>query len=176
LRAAELARVLAAAPAARKQHAVDLADEVIGERKASPQARDPVLESRDVVRDLDHVIERHARRFVQLKEQQVRERGLRPFDLGGEDRLLAHVGVEEERLVGQQCRDAVESTEREHRRFEGLLERSVHDERWDRRQRCRHKGPHLLAPDARDLVSARLSPLHSAPPSCSPILNKRYRY
>ena len=108
LRAAELAGVLAAAPSARKQDGVDLTNEAVRERKAFPQSGEPMFQSRDVVRDLDDVVERHARRLVELEEEQVRERRLRALDLRREHGLLADVGVEEERLVRQQRRDAVQ--------------------------------------------------------------------
>lgn len=96
LRAAELARVLAAAPPARQQDTVNLAEQPVRQREPLPQARQPVLESSDVVGNLDHVVERDAGGFVELEEQEVRQRRLRPFDLGGKHRLLAHVGIEKE--------------------------------------------------------------------------------
>ena len=72
-----------------------------------------MVERGDVVRDLDDVVERDAGRLLDLEEQQVGERGLRALDLRREHGFLADVGVEEERLVGQEGRDAVESAERE---------------------------------------------------------------
>jgi hypothetical protein len=100
LRAAELAGILAAAPPVCEEHTVDLADQAVREREALTQPGEPMVQGRDVVRDLDHLVERHTRCFVQLEEQEVRERRLRPLDLRGEHRLLADVGVEEEGLSG----------------------------------------------------------------------------
>ncbi len=129
LRAPELPRILAAAAPAREQHVVDLADQAVGERKALAQPSQPVLERGDVVRDLDHVVERHPGRLVELEEEQVGQRRLRALDLRREHRLLADVGIEEERLVRQERRDAVEPPERQRRALERPLERPVQDER-----------------------------------------------
>ena len=90
--------------------------------KAAAQARQAVVERRDVARDLDDVVEGHAGRLVDLEEQEVGERRLRPLDLGGEHRLLAHVGVEEEVGVRQQGGDAVESAEGEQAPLQERLE------------------------------------------------------
>ena len=96
---------------------VDLADEPVREREAVGQTAEAVLQRSHVVGDLDHVVEGHAGRLVQLEEQQVREGGLRALDLGGEHCLLAHVGVEEERRVRQQRGDAVQPAAREEERL-----------------------------------------------------------
>ena len=76
---------------------MDLADEPQGERKAPAQPVEPMVQRRDVVRDLLDVIQRHARRFVVFKQQQVGERRLSALDLRGEHRLLANVSVDEQR-------------------------------------------------------------------------------
>jgi hypothetical protein len=73
LRAAELTWILARAAPAGEQHAVQLADQAIRERKALAQPRQPMVESRNVVGDFDHVVERHARRLLQLEQQEVRD-------------------------------------------------------------------------------------------------------
>jgi len=67
-----------------------------------------VLQSSDVVGNLRHLAEGNTWRFLELEKEQVREGGLGALDLRGEDRLLADVGIEEERGVGKQSRDAVE--------------------------------------------------------------------
>ena len=89
--------------------------------KPLAQAREAVLQRGDVVRDLDDVVERHAGRLVDLEQQQIRERGLRAFDLRREHRFSADVGVEEELGIRQQGRDAVEAAAGEQRALqEGL--------------------------------------------------------
>jgi hypothetical protein len=60
---------------------MDLADQTIRERETLSKAFQPVFEGRDVVRDLDDVIERGPRRFVQLEQKEIRERGLSALDL-----------------------------------------------------------------------------------------------
>ncbi len=75
---------------------VHLAQQAVGERKALAQPRHAVLEGGDVVGDFHHVVERHAGGFVELEQEQVGERRLRALDLGGEDGLPAHVGVEKQ--------------------------------------------------------------------------------
>ena len=58
---------------------MDLADEPVGQREAPAEAGQAVFEGRHVVGDLDHVVERHSRRLVELEEQQVGQGGLRPL-------------------------------------------------------------------------------------------------
>jgi len=70
---ARAARLLAAAPAAREEYAVDLADEAARQREALAQPGEPVVEGGDVVRDLDNVVERHPGCLVEIEEQEVRE-------------------------------------------------------------------------------------------------------
>jgi len=57
-------------------------------------------------------VDGHARRFVVFEEQEVRQRRLGAFDLRGEHRLLADVGVEKEAQVGQDRGQSVESPQR----------------------------------------------------------------
>lgn len=58
-------------------------------------------------------IKRRAWGFLDLEEQQFRQRGLSPFDLRRENGLSPYVGVEEEIRVRKQQRDAVQSSKRE---------------------------------------------------------------
>ena len=96
LRSPELARILAAAAAAGEENAMNLAYEAIGQRQSFAQAHDAVLERGDVVGYFHYIIQRDARRLVELEQQQVRERRLRALDLRGKHSLLADVRVEEE--------------------------------------------------------------------------------
>jgi len=52
-----------------------------------------MIEGRNIVGDLLHVIEGNTRYFCVLIEQQIGERGLRSFNLRGKYRLLADVGL-----------------------------------------------------------------------------------
>jgi len=54
---------------------------------------------------------------------------LRSFDLGGEHSFLTHIGVQEERLVREQSRDAVEPAESENRSLERSLQVALQTER-----------------------------------------------
>ena len=81
-----------------------------------------MVQRRDIVRDFLDVIQRYARRLVVLKQKQVGKRRLSPLDLRREDRLLAHVRVDEERKVGENGSQAVEPAERLVRLFEQALE------------------------------------------------------
>jgi hypothetical protein len=69
-------------------------DETERERKTLLETLESVIHGRDIVRDLLDIIERYAGDVLILEEKQVRERGLRTFDLGGEQSLLAHVQIE----------------------------------------------------------------------------------
>jgi hypothetical protein len=142
---------------------MDLADETIREREALSKAFQPVFEGRDVVRDLDDVIERDPRRFVQLEEEKVGERRLRPFDLRGEHGLFADVGVKEEFLVGQKRGDTVEPAERQHCRLQLLLQDSVEIKRRGGRQRGRNEGTDFLSAGRSDFVATCSSTPHGAP-------------
>ena len=61
---------------------MDLADEATGQRKSTAQSFDAMLEGRDIVRHFRDIVERHARRFVQLEEQQVGQGRLSALDQG----------------------------------------------------------------------------------------------
>ncbi len=78
--------------------------------------------SGDVVRHLHHVVEGDAGRFLQLKQQEIRERRLGPFNLRGKNRFLAHIGVEEQLGARQEGCNAVEPAEREECAVEALAQ------------------------------------------------------
>ena len=50
---------------------MDLADQSERQRKTFAQSREPVVECRHVVGDLDDVIQGNARRFVEFEQQQI---------------------------------------------------------------------------------------------------------
>ncbi len=92
----ELPRPCMAAAPLRQKNLVDFPNETKGERKATPHALQPVIESCHVIGDLLHVVQRNTWRLCVLIKQQVGERRLRSLDLRREYGLLANVGVEEE--------------------------------------------------------------------------------
>ncbi len=53
-----------------------------------------MLNRRDVVRNLGHVVEFDRWRLVIFEQQQIGQRGLRPLDLRGQEGFLADVHVE----------------------------------------------------------------------------------
>ncbi len=164
LRAPELARGAAAPAAPRQQHAVDLAYQPVGEREPRSQSGKPVVESGDVVGDLRDVADGRAGQFLQLEEQEVRQRRLRPLDLRGQHRFLADVRVQEERRVWQQRRDPVEATDREHGCLEGLLPPGAEVERRDRRERGGHEGADRLPAHGARFVPAGFATVRHGPP------------
>jgi hypothetical protein len=141
---------------------MDLADETIREREALLKTFHPVFEGRDVVGDFDDVVERDPGRFVQLEQEKVGERRLRPFDLRGEHGLFADGRVEEECLVGEKGGDTVESAERQHSRLEFLLQPSTEVDGRGGRQRGRNEGTDFLSAGRSDFVATCSSTLHLA--------------
>jgi hypothetical protein len=139
---------------------MDLSDESGREGEATAQAVEPVAQCGNVVGHLDNVVQGHTGRLLQLEEEQVRQGRLGPLDLGGEDRFLADVAVEEEVGIREECREGVEPAERQ----QGLLlehrQRAVELERRLGRQRLGQEGPNGLAPHGRDLVATSRAALH----------------
>jgi hypothetical protein len=157
---AKLARLFLAPATAGEEAGVNLANEPYAQREALAQACETMLERRNVVRDLDHLVDRDARCLLHLEEEQVREGRLRAFDLGGEHGLLADVGVEKEIGVRQEQRDAVQPAKGEQGPLEERLDRAVKCQRRVRGQRHRDECPGRLAADARDdLVPSGLTAL-----------------
>ena len=150
----ELARLFFAAPALRQKDLVDLADQPQGERKAAAQPIEAMVERRDVVRDFLNVVQRHAGRLVVFKQEQVGQRRLSALDLRREHRLLAHVGVDEQRQVRQYGSQAVEPAEGLVCLFEQTLE-AIQADRWIRRQRRRDERPYGLLTVGFDDVAAQ---------------------
>jgi hypothetical protein len=111
----KLAGLLFTASSTSEQRSVYLAEQPIGDRNAFAHSLHAEFERSYVVRDLAHVVERNPGCFLDLEEEQIRERGLRAFDLRGEDCFLADEGIEEECGVGQETRHAIEASEREQR-------------------------------------------------------------
>ena len=137
-----------------------LADQPVRQREPISNASEAVLKGRDVVRDLDHIVDGHTWGVLELEEQEIRERRLGAFDLGRQHGLAAHVGVQEEMGIRQQCRHAVEAPQR----YRGLLERELARAcQLERRLRWQGVGderPDLLATGAGHDVSASLPPIH----------------
>ena len=121
-----------------------------------------MVEGRNIVADLPHVIQWHAGFLIQLEQQQVGKRRLRPLDHGGEHRFLADVHVEEQRGVRQQGRDTVQTPERQQRLVElaAQLRRPV--DGWTWRQRRGNEGLGLLTHRRYGHVSALEFSLHPA--------------
>src|SRR3990172_1777292 len=96
LAAPEFSGCLPRAPPPGEEDLVYLTEEPVGDREATADSPEAVLEGAHVVRDLGGIVEWHAGSLLHLEEQQVRQRGLRAFDLRREDGFLPDVGVEEE--------------------------------------------------------------------------------
>jgi hypothetical protein len=90
-----------------------------------------MLQGGYVIGYLDDVFKGYTRGFFQFEEQQVGKGRLRALDLGGKERLSAHVGVKEYVGIGQEKGDAVKTAKRERCSFEqpltgvGKLERRI---------------------------------------------------
>ena len=103
---------------------VDLTDEPQAQRESFGKAPQAVAHRSDVSGGLLEVVGwDDSRRVIELEEQELAQRRLCAFDLGGEDGLLAHEGVEEGVWIGDPEDDAVESSERLVRTIEGVLDR-----------------------------------------------------
>ena len=103
-----------------------------------------MLQRRHIVGDLDHVVERHAGRLVELEQQQVGERRLRAFYLAGEHGFAPHIGIEKEIGLWQQRRNGVEPTAGEQRPLQPPLAGRSEQERRARRQRMGNESAHSL--------------------------------
>ena len=88
---------------------MDLAQQAAGQGEALAQPGQAMLQPGHIAGNLHHVVKRNAGCLLQLKEQQVGEGGLGALDLGGEQGLAAHVGVEEQLGIRQQGGDAIEA-------------------------------------------------------------------
>ena len=88
--------LLPTASACGEKHLVDLTDETQAEGEALFESLQPVVQGRDVVGHLHHIVEGDPRGVLVLVGEEVREGGLRPLDLAGEHGLLANITVEEQ--------------------------------------------------------------------------------
>lgn len=120
-----------------------------------------MLQRRHVVRDFENVVQRDARRLLEIEEEEVRQGRLRPLDLRGEDGFLPDVRVEEEGAIGQERRDAVEPTEGQRCRLQGGLE-LVELEGGHGWQVVRDEGAYGLPTLDPYLVAARLASLQGS--------------
>jgi hypothetical protein len=91
---------------------MNLADQPQGERKSGAQPFETVAHCSDVVRDFLYVFDRGSGNLLIFEEKKVRERRLRAFDLRGKHGLLANIGVEQQRKIGQQRGESVQSPNR----------------------------------------------------------------
>jgi len=139
LRAAEFARALRLAAPALHQALVHLADEPQGKREGF-QPVEAIHHGIDVVGDFADVVDRLAGGGVRLEAQEIGQGGLGAFDLRGQHRLLADVHVEEERVVGQEEGNAVQTAHRPVGGAQALGKRSKQDRRLGRERR-RDEGP-----------------------------------
>ena len=164
LRAPKLAGSHRAAASARKQYLVDLAEKPVRQRKVIiPQASQAMLQCSGVVRYFGHVVERHAWCFVQLEQHQVGYGRLRSLDLRREDRFLSHVCVDEEIVVRQLGRRAVEARERERSRLERPQQRTLERDGRNRRQGSGHECAHAFPSVYPGLVVPCRSPFYDNP-------------
>lgn len=81
LSAAKFAWVLVLAAAFGKQDFVDFPNQPKGQREVFPQAPQPVIHGGDVVGNFAGIVDRNARGFFRLKQQQVGQRRLCALDL-----------------------------------------------------------------------------------------------
>jgi hypothetical protein len=103
----ELTRQSIGATPTGEQHGMNLPQQTGGEGETTGQPGRAVFERRHVTRNLRHIIERHSRRLLQLKQQEVRQGRLGALDLGGEQGFPPHVGVEKQLGIGKKCRHAI---------------------------------------------------------------------
>ena len=101
---------------------MDLADQAKRQWKVLAQAAQAVVHRGNVVGDLARVVDRDARGFLRLVQQQVGQGGLRALDLRGQQRLLADIHVKEQRRIGQDGGDAVEPSNGLVGQFQGDLQ------------------------------------------------------
>lgn len=174
LAAPELPRQAIGTAAPGQQPAMDLAQQTRGQGKALAQPGQSVLQPSDVTGDLHHVIERHAGSLLQFKEEQVGERRLGAFDLGGEQGLAAHVGVEEQLRIREQGRDAIEAAAGQQRPIVQRLQRTLQQHRRIGRQWRWHERPDHFPSGAGDLVATGAIAPHEA--SLGRTLNTRQAY
>jgi hypothetical protein len=143
---------------------MDSVQQARGQGEVLVQPGQSMLQSRDVAGDLHHVIEGNARRHLQFKEEQVRERGLGAFDLGGEQGLATHVGVEEQLRIGKQGRGSIEAAAGQRRPIVQRLQRTLQQHRRIGRQGRRDERPDRFPGGAGDLVATGAVAPHVASP------------
>ena len=107
-----------------------------------------MLDCRNVIRNLGHVVEFDGGRLVIFEQQQIRKRGLCSLDLRGKEGLLTDIHVKEQRGRRQDRRHAVQAPHRADGAFVNPHNFSEVEGRI-RRQRGRHIGPNVLASCAR---------------------------
>ncbi len=139
------------------------ADEAVGQGESFLQAPNAVFERSHIVRHFDNIIEGHSWRLFQLKEQEVGQRRLCSFNLRGEQRLPADVGVKEDAGIRQKQRDAIQSAQRECRAFQQPLTLGREPQRRVWRQRFRDKGSYCLTADNGYPVFSSKTTLHPDP-------------
>ena len=154
LRAAEFTGILVLAAALCQQDFVDFADQAKRQRKILAQAGQAMVHGGDVVGDLARVVDRHARGFLGLVQQQIGQGGLSALDLRGQQRLLADIDVEEQGRVRQDGGYAVQPSQGLVRQLQSDLQAGEVNRR-DGRQRHRDVGAHRLAGDGGGFVVAQ---------------------
>jgi hypothetical protein len=113
-----------------------------------------LLQAGHIAGDFDDVVKRNAGCFLQLEQQQIGKRGLSALDLGGQQGLTPHLGVEEQFGVGQQRGDAIEATAGQQRLLvQGLKGSRQHHRRLSKQWR-QYEIPHRFPGGAGDLVTA----------------------
>jgi hypothetical protein len=81
-----------------------------------------VFKRGDVVRYLHYIVDGNSGGLIQLEEEQVRKRRLRPLDLGGKHSFLPNIGIEQKRPIRQERRDPIETAKSEESLLQRLLE------------------------------------------------------
>ena len=134
---------------------MQLSQEPVRKGETLPRPSQAVLQGRHVVGDLDDVVDRNPRRFFELEEKEIRQRGLRSLDLGGENGFLPNVRVKEEMSVREQRPDTVQAAQREQGPIQAVTDSGIDGERRIRRKRPRDESFRRFRPDGgnRDVLA-----------------------
>jgi len=92
-----------------------------GERLTFPEFADSEFHGIDVTRDLGNIRLQRCRSTVQFVFEEVRQRRLSAFNLGGKDSLFPDISVQKETRIRQKERKPVKSSECDGGRIEEFL-------------------------------------------------------
>ena len=116
-----------------------------------------------VARNLRRIVARNTRRLAEFEQQEIGERRLGPLDPGRQHRLLADVGVHQERRLQALVR-SLQPPKGETGGLQQPQKIAFQLQRRPRRQGRRDEGPYLLASGDSDLVATRHWTFHEDEP------------